>query len=80
MHLQISALKICSNAKKVFFLNSHCSLSLSSEYEANWRLLTTLHFIQNELKSKLYAENVLLIDCPASVQKIKFLYISLEKP
>ena len=77
MHLQISALKIRSNAKKVFFL---ITIVVFSEYGANWRLLTTLHFIQNELKSKLYAENVLHIDCTASVQKIKFLYISLEKP
>lgn len=79
MHLQISALKIRSNAKKVLFL---ITIVVFSEYGANWRLLTTgtLHFIQNELKSKLYAENVLHIDCPASVQKIKFLYISLEKP
>ena len=77
MHLQISALKIRSSAKKVFFL---ITIVVFSEYGANWRLLTALHFIQNELKSKLYAENVLHIDCTASVQKIKFLYISLEKP
>ena len=63
--------------KRWFFL---ITIVVVSEYGANWRLLTTLHFIQIELKSKLYAENVLHIDCPASVQKIKFLYISLEKP